>query len=254
MIDISNKNIARQSAATGCPGDVVDKTLIITNTLEVMFSYPQCSRFAIKGSAAKNLLYTSNRLCTGADMEYTGSEEPDREKIASVLYNMLCQNGVKLIKTMSDDKNVDTFVCGNTRVGVNEIRFSLTIDYGTRTPEPVIQRTVKLLGYEGNVPINTFGLVKLNRDILDSLVARPSPVDVYDLFCCMTENSVKTSDDLYDACGRSAGRYAPEALAYAKARIESLTERDFRYFLEPLLMKGTEFDWHEAVDRIAALL
>ncbi|MCD8307529.1 MAG: hypothetical protein LUD51_04825 [Clostridia bacterium] len=254
MIDVSSKNIVRQSAATGCPGDVVDKALIIADTLEVMFSYPQCSCFAVNGSSAKNLLYYNNRLYTGVSLEYAGNDEPNREKIASILYNMLCQNGVRLIKTMSEDKNTDAFVCGNTRVGVNNIKFSLTIDYGPRTAEPVIRRTVKVLGYEGDVPVNTFGMDRLNRDILDSLVARTSPVDVYDLFCCMTENSLKTREEMYGMCGQCAGRYSADTLAYAKARLAGLADRDFRYFLEPLLMKGTVFDWHEAVDRIAALL
>ncbi len=255
IMDYTNANITRLSSTTGCLKEVVGKALAVIGAAEAIFSYTQSSCLALKGASARNLLYAASRINTEIEFEYVGEGEPDREAIRVNLRRMLMQYTPTCFDRISSTSGqIEAYACRYSNYNRNMSRFSLTIDYGSRTAEPVIQRTVKVLGYEGDMPVNTFGLNKLNSDILDSFVARTSPVDVYDLFCCMTGNRVKTRDELYGTCGRSAARYAPEALAYAKAKLESLTERDFRYFLEPLLMRGTEFDWHEAVNRIAALL
>ncbi|MCD8295589.1 MAG: hypothetical protein LUE27_10165 [Clostridia bacterium] len=254
IIDYTNANITHLSSAAGCSKECVDKALTVAGAIEAIFSYPQSSCLALKGASAKNMLYTASRINTEIELEYVGAGDPDREGIRVNLRRMLM--GFDLISTdrVSTGGQTEAYACRYTNYNRNMNRFSLTIDYGSHAGEPVIQRNVKVLGYEGGVPVNTFSLDKLNRDILDSLVQRTSPVDVYDVFCYMTESGVKTREELYGRCGQDACRYSAKALAYARARLEGLGDRDFRYFLEPLLVKGTEFDWRMAVDKIASLL
>ncbi|MCD8295433.1 MAG: hypothetical protein LUE27_09365 [Clostridia bacterium] len=255
IMDYTNANVTRLSLATGCSKEVVDKALAVTEVTETIFSYTQSSCLALKGASARNMLYPALRINTEIELEYIGAEEADRENIRVNLRRMLMQYTPTCFDRISSTKGqTEAYASRYSNYNRHMNRFSLTIDYGTRETEPVIRKTVKVLGYEGDVPVNTFGLDKLNRDILDALVTRTSPVDVYDVFCYITDGGVKSHEDLYAGCCQDAGRYSAEDLAYSRARLGSLAERDFRYFLEPLLPAGTAFDWRKAVDVIASLL
>ncbi|MCD8295065.1 MAG: hypothetical protein LUE27_07485 [Clostridia bacterium] len=254
-IDYTIANITRLSSATGCSKETVEKALMTAGATESIFSFSQSSCFALKGASAKNMLYTPSRISTEIDLEYVDMGVPYRESFGVNLSRMLVPYmSISFDRLSSAKGQTEAYACKYSNYNRNMSRFSVIIDYGSREPEPVIQKTVKVLGYEGDLPVNTFGLDKLNRDIFDSLVQRTSPVDVYDLFICITENNVRSREELYGICGQSVGRYFEDVLAYTKAKLKSLTERDFRYFLEPLLLKGVVFDWHEAVYKIASLL
>ncbi len=270
MIDYTNRKITQLASETGMPKDVIMKALCAADRMQTIFSSPFGSMFAVQGGTAKNMLYPDGRrLYTEMDLCYigdgqkiecsknTGDKTRDiREYIGVVLHRICMQEGIFFRKTLSRENYADCYMCLHWNHEHVPYYFVLRIDYRSRhNNSDVVQRKACLLGSEGDVPFNTFSAKELDKDIADSFFHRCRPVDVYDLYGLMKEHDMMSPEGLRQIYEQAENNcYTQEDAVHIKTKLYALTERDFRYYLDPILPSNDGFVWREAVQEINSVL
>ncbi len=249
------------SIKTGFIRNNLEKMARLIEMLDVLFASPWKDKLVLKGGTAINLFYAQlARLSVDIDLDYTGQgrEETakDKEAIREFLSGTLLPMGYRFSDASKTYFALDSLVLSYINTSGSQDNIKVEINYMDRCHVlPLSSGRVDVLGIQGDALIHSLALEELYGSKIAALLSRGKPRDLFDVSCALEKGSITASPALrkctlfYDCVGGQNLATSGKTFDFV-----SLTKRDFRRMLQPMLRKGVFFDHEQAREKVTRFL
>lgn len=186
-MNLSPQDIARESAATGFGGDLLEKVVRLMALLDALGSHPFLkTRIALKGGTALNLfLFDVPRLSVDVDINYVGAAEravmlEDRTKLERAVQAVCSREGLQVRRVPSEHAGGKWRLTYPASTG-GSANLELDVNFMLRTPLwPPRVAECRAVGSFRASPIPVLDAHELAAGKLAALIARGASRDVFD--------------------------------------------------------------------------
>lgn len=259
MSEIDREMMERYSTNTGFQIDMIEKAYRLTELLKEMNDIPNVkNKLVLKGGTAINFIYFDiPRLSVDIDVDYIGSFEKskmleDRKYLESVFLRIFKKLGYQVMGRKPYALLQHTLNYMNT-AGNND-RIKLEINFFNRvTVFKEVETDLKNFFDFKGLKVRTLSIEELFGRKMRALATRGTPRDLYDVYYLLNSEikidmkKLRKCFIFYLCCHGDPRKMSLEL-------VESITQRDIKIGLLPLLRKGEKIDAAELKKIVMPLL
>lgn len=265
MISYSKEDLSKLAVETNFIRDNLEKVVRLIDILEFINQKPFLSeRLALKGGTAINLIvFEMPRLSVDIDFDYTQNSErdvmlSDKTEIHRIIEGFMLSNNYFVSAQSKNPHTLDSMVFQYTNSVGNLDNIKIEINYGMRCHVlPIVASEIRI-PFLKKVSIQTLAPTELFGGKIKALIERCACRDLYDVYNLLKHNKLNNLDkDLlhkivifYLAVG---GNSLPQK-NFDFSTIDSLTYKDIRVSLIPVLRKDEKFPYEEVKQQIKSFL
>jgi len=265
LSEYSRKELGKQAAELNFIRDTFEKASRLAGLLSFFELDPILSRYlALKGGTAINLtIFKLPRLSVDIDLDFTenlplGEMAERRETVRDTIRRYMAMNGYVRSEKSKEYHTLDSDVYQYTNAGGVKDNIKIEINYSLRSHIlPITRRPIETLGVFKPATVLILDPIEIFAAKIVALLSRTAARDLYDvhnmvsfgLFDETQMDLLRRSVVFYSAIG---GEQAPETYDFAK--MDSLTERDIKMRLAPMLRKRERFDLTAAREQVRKYL
>lgn len=265
MTSYSKEDLSKLAVETNFIRDNLEKVVRLIDILDFINQNPFLSeRLALKGGTAINLIvFDMPRLSVDIDFDYRQNSERDvmlndKTEIHRIIEGFMLSNKYFVSPQSKNPHTLDSMVFQYTNSVGNLDNIKIEINYGMRCHVlPIVASEIRI-PFLKPISIQTLSPIELFAGKIKALIERCACRDLYDVNNLLKYNKLsETNKDLlrkivifYLAVG---GNSLPQT-SFDFSSIDSLTYRDIRASLIPVLRKDEKFTYEDVKQQVKTFL